>query len=113
MTIASGGNLFPNNFAREVFPHFNLPPLHSLMEKEVDPEMVFEEVKKKNKVYNGRVEGIRQQTIKCYIFISKEDNDSRIFELELLIAAFHFVTHWKSFEHELSIDKKRFDCMCE
>ena len=78
MTIASGGNLFPNNFAREVFPHFNLPPLHSLMEKEVDPEMVFEEVKKKNKVYNGRGEGIRRQTIKCYIFISKEDNDSRI-----------------------------------
>ena len=52
MATASGRNLFPDNFAREVSPHFNLPPSHSLMEKFI-PEMVLEEVKK-NKEYIGR-----------------------------------------------------------
>ena len=63
MATASGRNLFPDNFAREVFPHFNLPPLHSLMEKFIQ-EMVLQEVRKKNKEYIGRGEGIPQQTKK-------------------------------------------------
>ena len=62
MATASGRNLFPDNFAREVFPHFNLPPLHSLMEKFIQ-EMVLQEVKKKNKEYIGRGEGIPQQML--------------------------------------------------
>ena len=41
----------------------------------------------------------------CYIFIWKKDHDCRIFELQLNLAAFHFETYWKSFEHELSIVK--------
>ena len=50
---------------------------------------------------------------KYYIFISKKDSDCRIFELQLLnLAALHFETYWKSFEHGLSIEK-HFDCMCE
>ena len=52
--------------------------------------------------------------LNCYIFISKKDNDCRIFELQLLnVAAFHFEKYWKSFEHGLSIDKKRCDYLCE
>ena len=39
----------------------------------------------------------------------KEDNDWKIFELQLLnLAASHFEKYWKSFEHGLSIDKKQF-----
>ena len=50
----------------------------------------------------------------CYIFISKKDNNCMIFELQLLnLAAFDFETYRKSFEHGLSIDKKRFVCSCE
>ena len=63
MAIASGRNLFPDNFAREVIPRFNLPPLHSLTEKFI-PEMVLEEVKKKNKEYIGRGGDILRQTRK-------------------------------------------------
>lgn len=59
MTTALGRNLFPENIAREVFPRFNLPPLHSVTETLV-LEMVLEEVKRKNKEYNGRGEGILQ-----------------------------------------------------
>ena len=160
MTTASGRNLFTDNIAREVFPSFNLPSSYSLMEKFIS-EMVLEEVKKKNKEYIDRGEGILRQTrkfkypnlsssignfssqehekfkgvhwhcdidsfwknrykhvylflLKCYIFISKKDNDWRIFKLQLSnLAAFHFETYWKSFGHGLSIDKKRFGCMCE
>ena len=60
MATASGINIFPDNFASEVFPYFNLPLLHSLMEKFI-PEMVLEEVKKKNKEYVGGGEGICRQ----------------------------------------------------
>ena len=63
MATASGRNLFPDNFAKEVFPRFNLPPLHSLIEKFI-PEMVLEKVKKKNKEHIGRGEGILRQTRK-------------------------------------------------
>ena len=48
MATTSGRDLFPDNFAREVFPTFNLPHLYSLMEQFIS-EMVLEEVKKKNK----------------------------------------------------------------
>ena len=61
MATTSGRNLFPDNFTRNVFPRFNLPSFHSLMEKFI-PEMVLEEVKKKNKEYIGRGEGIFWQT---------------------------------------------------
>ena len=38
----------------------------------------------------------------------KEDNDWKIFELQLLnLAASHFEKYWKSFEHGLTIDKKQ------
>ena len=57
MATTSGRNLFPNNFAREVFPRFKLPPLHLMMEKFI-PDMVLEEVKKKNKEYIVRSKGI-------------------------------------------------------
>ena len=50
MATASGRNLFLDNFAREVFPSFNLSPLHSLIEKFIS-ELVLKEVKKKNKEY--------------------------------------------------------------
>ena len=63
MATASGRNLFPDNIARELFPSFSLPLWHLLMEKLI-PEMVLEEVKKKNKEYIGREEGIIQQTTK-------------------------------------------------
>ena len=63
MATASGRNLFPDNIARELFPSFSLPLWHLLMEKLI-PEMVLEEVKKKNKEYIGREEGILQQTTK-------------------------------------------------
>ena len=69
MTTALGRNLFPENIAREVFPRFNLPPLHSLMETLV-LEMALEEVKRKNKEYNGRGEGILQQTRKFINMLS-------------------------------------------
>ena len=68
MTTASGTNLFPKNFAKEVFPSFNLPPLHSLMEKFVS-EMVFVEVKK-NQEYIDRGEGMLQQTRKLVNMLS-------------------------------------------
>ena len=48
MATASGRNLFPDSFAREVFPCFNLRPLYLLMEKFI-PEMVLEEMKKKKR----------------------------------------------------------------
>ena len=57
MATASRINLFPDNFAREVSLHFNLPPLHSLIKKFI-PEIVLEEVKKKNKEYIRRGKGI-------------------------------------------------------
>ena len=60
MATTSGRNLFPDNFTRNVFPRFNLPSFHSLMEKFI-PEMVLEEVKKKNKEYTCRGEGILRQ----------------------------------------------------
>ena len=63
MATASGRNLFPDNCTRQVFPSFNLSPLHSLMEKFIS-EMVLEEVKKKNKEYIGGGEGILRQTRK-------------------------------------------------
>ena len=69
MTTASGRNLFPNNFAKEVFPSFNLPPLHSLMEKFIS-EMVFVDVKKKNQEYIDRGEGMLQQTRKLINMLS-------------------------------------------
>ena len=40
MTTVSGRNLFLDNFAREFYPRFSLPPLHSLMETLI-PEMYF------------------------------------------------------------------------
>ena len=60
MATAAGRNFFANNFAREVFLHFNLPPLHSLMQKFIP--MILDEVEKKNKQYIGRDEGILRQT---------------------------------------------------
>ena len=63
MATISGRNLFPDNFTREVFPHFNLPPLHLVMEKFI-PEMVLEEMKMKNKEYIHRGQGILRQTRK-------------------------------------------------
>ena len=63
MATASGKNLFPDSFAREVFSHFNLPPLYLLMEKFI-PEMVLEEIKKKNKEYIRRGHGVLEQTRK-------------------------------------------------
>ena len=63
MTTASRRNLFLDNFAREVYPCFSLPPLHSLMETLI-PEMYLEEMKKKNKEYIGGGEDILRQTRK-------------------------------------------------
>ena len=63
MATISGRNLFPDNFTREVFPHFSLPPLHLVMEKFI-PEMVLEEMKMKNKEYIYRGQGILRQTRK-------------------------------------------------
>ena len=63
MATASGRDLFPDNIARELFPSFSLPLWHSLMKKLI-PEMVLEEVKKKNKAYIGRDEGILRQITK-------------------------------------------------
>ena len=60
MATASRINLFPDNFAREVSLHFNLPSLHSLIKKFI-PEIVLEEVKKKNKEYIRRGKGILWQ----------------------------------------------------
>ena len=60
---ASGRNLFPDHFARKVFLRFNLPTFHSLM-KNLIPEMVLEEVKKKNKEYIRRGKDILRQTRK-------------------------------------------------
>ena len=61
MATTSGGNLFPDNSTRDVLTRFNLPPFHSLMEKFI-PEIILEGVKKKNKEYIGRGEGIFRQT---------------------------------------------------
>ena len=63
VAAALGRNIFPDNFTSGVFPSFNLPPLHSLMEKFIS-ELVLEEVKKENKKYIGRGEGILRQTTK-------------------------------------------------
>ena len=63
MAAASERNIFPDNFTSGVFPSFNLPPLHSLMETFIS-ELVLEEVKKENKEYIGRGEGILRQTRK-------------------------------------------------
>ena len=64
MATASARNLFPDNFASEVFPCFNPRLLHSLIEKFI-PKMALEEVKKKkNKECIGRGEGILRQTRK-------------------------------------------------
>ena len=57
MATASGRNLFLDNFVREISSRFNLPLLPSLVQKFI-PEMVLEEVKKKNKEYIGRVKNI-------------------------------------------------------
>ena len=59
----SGRNLFADNFVRDVFHRFNLPLLHLLMESFI-PEMFLEDVKKKNKEYISRGEGILRQTRK-------------------------------------------------
>ena len=45
MATALGRNLFRDNFAKDVFPRFKLPLLHSLMRNFIS-EMVLEEVKK-------------------------------------------------------------------
>ena len=63
MATASRRNLFPDNFAREVFLHFNLPPLHLFMETFI-PETVFGGSEKKNKEYIHRGEGMLPQTKK-------------------------------------------------
>ena len=75
MATASGRNLFPDCFAREVFPGFKLPPLYLLMVKFI-PEMIFEEMKKKNKEYIRRGQGILLQTrkFKCVELFSKIGN---------------------------------------
>ena len=62
MATASGRNLFPYSFAREILPRFALPNWYLLMEKFI-PEMVFEEMKK-NKEYIRRGQGIFRQTRK-------------------------------------------------
>ena len=63
MAKAARRNLFPDKCAREVFPRFNLPLLHSLMKKFIS-EMVLEEVKKRNKDNIARGEAILRQTRK-------------------------------------------------
>ena len=63
MATASRRNLFPDIVAREVFRCFNVPPLYLLMEKFI-PEMVLGEMKKKNKKYIHKGQGILQQTRK-------------------------------------------------
>ena len=59
IATASGRNLFPDSFAREVLPHFNLPPMYLLMEKFI-PQMILKEMKK-NKEYFSRGQGILNQ----------------------------------------------------
>ena len=79
IATASGRNLFPDNFAREVFLRFSLPPLHLLMEKMI----VLEEKKKKNKEYIRRGEGILQQTRKFkYVELSSSIGNFRSKEHE-------------------------------
>ena len=53
----TGRNLFHDSFARKVFPRSNLPHLYLLMGKFI-PEMILEEMKKKNKEYMRRGQGI-------------------------------------------------------
>ena len=62
MATASGKNLFPDSFAREVFPCFNVPHFYLLTEKFI-PEMVLREMKK-NKEYNYKGQDILRQTRK-------------------------------------------------
>ena len=62
MARASGRNLFPDSFGREVFSCVNLPPLYLLMEKFI-PEMFLEEMKK-NKGYIRRGQGMLRRTRK-------------------------------------------------
>ena len=84
MATVSGRNLFPENFAREVFPSFILPPLPLLMKKFI-AEVVMEEMKNKNKEYIRRGKGIFRQTRKFkYAELSSSIGNFRSIEHEKL-----------------------------
>ena len=55
--------LHPENFANEVYPRFNLPPLHRLQEKFI-PDLVKREIETKNYVRKGDESDRQQRKLK-------------------------------------------------